>query len=206
MEWMLVLMQYGKEWRRHRRAFHRAFHSEAVAQYQPLQLQMTRRLLSRLLKSPKNIVQQLNLWVFVPVIFRTCCLIVKHPGSSFAATLMRLVFGIEISEENDKYFAMAERVRDIGEDVAFPGRYPVELIPWLRFLPSWFPGVHFKSVAENTRHEAEYIRTILHEISTKTSVSFWPLTVRCGITGSNTLHTGPGSGQRCPCYATSCLF
>lgn len=64
MEWMLVLMQYGKEWRRHRRAFHQAFHSEAVVQYQPLQLQMTRRLLSRLLKSPKNIVQQLNLCVF----------------------------------------------------------------------------------------------------------------------------------------------
>ncbi|KAM5534500.1 hypothetical protein V8D89_011832 [Ganoderma adspersum] len=151
MEWMLVLMQYGKEWRRHRRAFHQAFHSEAVAQYQPLQLQMTRRLLSRLLKSPKNIVQQLNF--------------------SFATTLMRLVFGIEISEENDKYFAMAERVRDIGEDVAFPGRYPVELIPWLRYLPSWFPGTHFKRIAGKARREAESIRTILHAISTKASDS-----------------------------------
>ncbi|PIL24825.1 cytochrome P450 [Ganoderma sinense ZZ0214-1] len=151
MEWMLVLMQYGKEWRRHRRAFHQAFHSEAVAQYQPLQLQMIRRLLARLVESPKNVVQQLNF--------------------SFASTLMQLVFGIEISEVNDKYFAMAERVRDIGEDVAFPGRYPVELFPWLRYLPAWFPGSHFKRIAEKARHEAESIRTSLHTISTEPSDS-----------------------------------
>ncbi|KAI1790237.1 cytochrome P450 [Ganoderma leucocontextum] len=151
MDWLLVLMQYGKEWRRHRRAFHQSFHSDASAQYQPLQLQMTRRLLSRLLKSPKSIVQQLNF--------------------SFAATLMRLVYGIEIHEENDNYFAMAERVRDIGEDVAFPGRYLVESISWLRYLPSWFPGVHFKRIAAKARQEAESIRTILHAISTKASDS-----------------------------------
>lgn len=104
---------------------------------------------------------------------------------------MRLVFGIEISEENDEYFAMAERVRDIGEDVAFPGRYPVELFPWLRYLPSWFPGAHFKRIAGKARREAESIRTILHAISTKASVSLQPSSC-FKVVGSNAPCLGLG--------------
>ena len=72
-------------------------------------------------------------------------------SSTFAATVMRITYGIELSETNDKYFMMVQRLAEIGEDIAVPGRYPVEAIPLLRFLPAWFPGAYFKRFAEDNR-------------------------------------------------------
>lgn len=61
---------------------------------------------------------------------------------------MRTIYGIEIKDTaNDKHFQMVKRVADIGEVITVPGRFIVEVIPWLRYIPSWFPGAGFKTFA-----------------------------------------------------------
>ena len=90
-------------------------------------------------------------------------------SSTFAATVMRITYGIELSEANDKYFMMVQRLAEIGEDIAVPGRYPVEAFPLLRFLPAWFPGAYFKRYAKRARRDILSIRDQLFD-SAKTAM------------------------------------
>ncbi len=56
-----VFIPYGKKWRDHRRAFHQTLGPDAIAQWQPIQLKSARRLLYRLLQSPKDFLAHLNM-------------------------------------------------------------------------------------------------------------------------------------------------
>ena len=59
---MFVLMNYGQEWRQHRRAFHQQMSPEVITQYEPIQLKASRKLLEHLLKSPHNVIGHLKLY------------------------------------------------------------------------------------------------------------------------------------------------
>lgn len=69
----------------------------------------------------------------------------------FAATIMRIAYGIEVAEENDEYVAMAEEGLAAFSSLLVPGKYLVELFPALRLLPRWLPGVRFKRDAAEAR-------------------------------------------------------
>ena len=64
---------------------------------------------------------------------------------------MRVTYGINLVEYDDKYFKMAESLVEAGAEVAVPGRFLVEAIPSLQYLPSWFPGGTFKKLATSMR-------------------------------------------------------
>ncbi|KAI0740350.1 cytochrome P450 98A3 [Earliella scabrosa] len=134
--WMFILMNYGAEWRQHRRAFHQQMNSEVISQYEPIQLKGTRNLLRGVLHSPKDVG--------------------AHLKFTFAAITMRISYGIELQKANDKYFAMIERLAEVGESITVPGRFLVEAIPWLRFVPSWLPGAGFKRYAAAAKQDILY--------------------------------------------------
>ena len=100
-------------------------------------------------------------------------------SSAFAATVMRITYGIELNEANDKYFIMAKRLAEIAEDIAVPGRYPVEAFPLLRFLPAWFPGAYFKRYAKRARRDILSIRDQLFDSSNTAMVSLQRLQSAC---------------------------
>ena len=56
---------------------------------------------------------------------------------------------------------MLERMADRGQTITVPGRFVVEVIPWLRFLPQWLPGAGFKRWAAEAKrdnlHTVEYL-------------------------------------------------
>lgn len=56
---------------------------------------------------------------------------------------------------------MLERIAEIGGEIAKPGRFAVEAIPMLRFLPLWFPGAGFRRFAAEAKHE---MMTILNNV------------------------------------------
>ncbi|KAI0741731.1 cytochrome P450 [Daedaleopsis nitida] len=137
LSWVSVLKQYGQEWRQHRRVFHQWFNSEVVVKLQPIQLKITRDLVRRLLDSPQDLLEQLKF--------------------SFAATTLRLAYGIVVTEPDDEYYQMIERISVIGENLTVPGRYAVDAIPFLRFLPKWFPGAGFRRYAAESQQEISSI-------------------------------------------------
>ncbi|KAG6829872.1 hypothetical protein H0H92_003217 [Tricholoma furcatifolium] len=64
---------------------------------------------------------------------------------------MSVTYGIEVQEENDPYLTTAELALKSLADVVFPGRYLVEFIPLLKYVPSWAPGFTFKRMAKEYR-------------------------------------------------------
>ncbi|KAI0739092.1 O-methylsterigmatocystin oxidoreductase [Daedaleopsis nitida] len=132
--WEFAFFGYGQPWRRHRRVFHEHFHRGEVVQYQGLQEQHTRSFLKRLLTEPEEFI--------------------SHLRYLFGATVIEVVYG-NVAEDNNRYIALAERGADIFINVMTPGRYIVEAIPVLRYLPSWFPGAKFKRDAARWKQEVD---------------------------------------------------
>ncbi|OJT03486.1 O-methylsterigmatocystin oxidoreductase [Trametes pubescens] len=130
-DWVLTMIHYGPWWRRHRRAFHQFFNPNAIAQLRPLQRSQVNHFLHRLLDTPEHFTE--------------------HIRHLFAATIMRIAYGIEVAERNDEYVAMAEEGLAAFSSLLVPGKYLVELLPAMRFLPKWFPGARFKRDAAEAR-------------------------------------------------------
>ncbi|KAI8969795.1 cytochrome P450 [Trametes punicea] len=127
MSWEFGLWGYTEEWRRHRKAFHQMFHQNVIANYRPAQFLQTRRFLRKLLEDPDKFVE--------------------HIRHLFGATILRIVYGLEVADYNDKYIDIAEKGADVYINITVPGRYLVETFPFLRHLPAWFPGATFKRQA-----------------------------------------------------------
>lgn len=60
---MFTLMDYGPDWRQHRRAFHSQMNMGVVQRYEPAQLDVTRNLLRNILSSPQNLKKHIELYV-----------------------------------------------------------------------------------------------------------------------------------------------
>ena len=65
--------------------------------------------------------------------------------------ILRIVYGLNVAYENDKYLQTAEEAIAALNLAFMPGRYLVETFPSMRFLPKWFPGAKFKQDADEWR-------------------------------------------------------
>lgn len=64
--------------------------------------------------------------------------------SAFGSTILRVVYGIEADSPEDQYILLEEEAQVINDKAFSPGRYLVEVLPFLRYIPSWVPGARFK--------------------------------------------------------------
>ncbi|KAM5539388.1 hypothetical protein V8D89_006840 [Ganoderma adspersum] len=123
-EWTLGLIPYGQRWRDYRRALWQHFHPGAIVKYRPAQESIVPIFLKKLLDEPDGFM--------------------NHIQFVFSATLLKVVYGIDIDDGDH------EIVRDIREAVEgisegfVPGKFLVDYIPWLKYVPAWFPGAGFQ--------------------------------------------------------------
>ncbi|KAF9458365.1 cytochrome P450 [Collybia nuda] len=120
----LGFLHYGPWWRRHRRAFHQHFHVGTVHKYHHIQLAEAHSLIRRLYANPENFMYHL-----------------RH---AFAAMIMDVTYGIKVSEANDPYVTTAEEALHGMSQAAVQGRFLVDVLPILKYIPSWMPGAGFK--------------------------------------------------------------
>ena len=71
--------------------------------------------------------------------------------STFASTIMKIGYGIAVQESNDPYISVAEDVLDGLARAGVPGTFLVDLVPILKYVPSWFPGASFQKKAAHWR-------------------------------------------------------
>ena len=71
----------------------------------------------------------------------------KFITSTFAATIMKIGYGISVKESDDPYISIAEEVLDGISEAGIPGTFWVDLFPILKHVPSWFPGAGFQKKA-----------------------------------------------------------
>ncbi|KAF5311388.1 hypothetical protein D9758_018949 [Tetrapyrgos nigripes] len=133
------VMPYTSWWRLHRRTFHQYFRSDAIAAYHPYIRQATSRLLRSLtcIQSTTMVTQYDDLQAIVR----------QHAASIILYT----TYGITEQEDMD---AFIELVNNAAESlVTFShGIFLVDYFPWLRYVPAWFPGAHFKRKATHWSH------------------------------------------------------
>lgn len=125
MSWVFGLMQYGDEWKQHRKLFHREF--EGTPAVRMHELNAARRLLKRLLNSSVNYARDMQL--------------------TTGDMILSATYGITPKSEEDYFIRLAESLVGAMAVVA-GGAFIVDMVPVLRLLPKWFPGGGFKYQAE----------------------------------------------------------
>ncbi|KAF8964419.1 cytochrome P450 [Flammula alnicola] len=118
---------YGADWQMHRRLLQQNFKPNASLGYRPIQTRKVNDMLYALLASPEDFL--------------------AHTKTVAAAIIMSAIYGYDISPKGDYFVTLAERgVLGLSQS-AFPGAAVVNTLPFLRVLPSWFPGAGFKRYA-----------------------------------------------------------
>ncbi|KAJ7483475.1 cytochrome P450 [Mycena latifolia] len=121
-------MKYGHCPRRaHRRLFHSVFNAEAAKMFRPKELSATHELLRRVLHDPDAFMGHL-----------------RHMAGE---VIMSAAYGIDVLPKNDPYVTLAEHAVQSLVFAVVPGRFLVDSIPILKYVPEWFPGANFKRKA-----------------------------------------------------------
>jgi cytochrome P450 len=127
-----TMIPYGTEWRAHRKLYQQCFRPKATLAYAPIQTEKTHAMLKALLETPED--------------FRAHC------RTATTGTLMSLLYGRELTPETIEYFAhMVDEATSKLMDTLIPGTNSPNLVPFLQYLPSWFPGAEFKRAALGVR-------------------------------------------------------
>ena len=64
---------------------------------------------------------------------------------------MKIVYGIIVQESDDPYISLAEEVLNGLAEAGIPGAFLVDMVPILKYVPSWFPGASFQKKAARWR-------------------------------------------------------
>ena len=80
-------------------------------------------------------------------------LITKFNLRQVSASIMRITYGINVKEEGDEYIAMLETAMEDFVDAMSPGKYLVEFLPFLKYVPTWVPGAHVQRLFVKWRED-----------------------------------------------------
>jgi hypothetical protein len=83
-----------------------------------------------------------------------CLLIFFFDGALSRAVgviILRISHGYRPKTENDSLVRVADEATDQLNILLSPGLFAVDFLPWLRFIPEWFPGGGFHKTAREWR-------------------------------------------------------
>ncbi|KAJ7607917.1 cytochrome P450 [Roridomyces roridus] len=120
--------KYGESWRAHRRLFHSVFDANAVKMFRPRELAATHELLRRLLHRPDNFMY--------------------HFRHMTGEIIMGVTYGIDVLPTDDPYVKLAQQAVEGLVHASIPGRFLVDSVPALKYVPEWFPGAGFRQKAK----------------------------------------------------------
>ncbi|KAJ7168337.1 cytochrome P450 [Mycena crocata] len=131
-DFALAFMRYGDHWRAHRKLFHEVFNSVAAQSFRPKEREVCHELLYDFLYNPDPDV-------------------LDHLRHMAAKTVMSVAYGIDVLPANDPYVALADKAVEGLVTAMVPGRFLVDSLPFLKYVPAWFPGAGFQRKANEWR-------------------------------------------------------
>ncbi|RXW19597.1 hypothetical protein EST38_g6257 [Candolleomyces aberdarensis] len=78
---------------------------------------------------------------------------------------LSMAYGIEMKAKNDPYVRMSERAMSGLVLSGTPGRWLVDVLPFLKYVPSWFPGAGWKRQAAVWREWQDDMRTKPYDVA-----------------------------------------
>ncbi|RDB18414.1 hypothetical protein Hypma_000390 [Hypsizygus marmoreus] len=124
-----AFMEYGDEWREHRRIFHQSFYPAAVKRFRPRILKNTHTFLRYVLNKPDVDI----------------CKRLHHLAG---ANILDIVYGLDVLPENDPYILASEEGMQAIRVAGVPGAFLVDAFPILAHLPGW---ISFQRLAKKWR-------------------------------------------------------
>lgn len=97
-----------------------------IPQYHPKQTKAVRRLIQSLLEQPEHFME--------------------HVHFLSGSLILDVVFSFDV-RPGDAILALAERAVDTTKAIIAAGVWLVDVVPILKYIPSWFPGAGFKRIA-----------------------------------------------------------
>ncbi|KAG5722533.1 O-methylsterigmatocystin oxidoreductase [Termitomyces sp. T112] len=124
---------YGDKWRRHRKLYQQTLNKAIIQQTQePTQTLKVHEYLSRLLVAPNDFLH--------------------HFRNMTAAMIISTVYDNTMSQSTIERFAdISEATMTKLSEALFPGAFAVDTLPFLRYIPAWFPGAGFQRYAAECR-------------------------------------------------------
>ncbi|KAL4253383.1 cytochrome P450 family protein [Abortiporus biennis] len=119
----LPLSPYNDEFQKHRKITQQPLSRKGIEVFRGIMINHTETLLKALLDKPEDF--QFHLTQYV------------------SANIVEATYGHKVEDQNDSFVKMSIRVNEILEGAGVPGTSLVDVFPFLRHLPSWFPGAWY---------------------------------------------------------------
>ncbi|KAA1476677.1 cytochrome P450 [Dentipellis sp. KUC8613] len=127
-----AMMPYCAKWRARRRLLHETLHSKVALEYRPLQRTKVFELLDNLHSDPSNFA--------------------RHISTLAGSVAMTVAYG-DLRDErlSEGFIRQAREAIDLLSRTTLPHAIIINALPFLRHLPSWFPGFSFPELARACR-------------------------------------------------------
>ncbi|KAJ7617259.1 cytochrome P450 [Roridomyces roridus] len=127
---LISSLRYGNEWRVQRRLMNQRLNVSECKTFRPQELTAVHALLRRLLHTPDEFLDHIRLMA--------------------GELIIPLTYGIRVQPVYDPYITLAEEgVHQVIQVV--PGRFLVDFLPFLKYVPEWMPGADFQRVLREAR-------------------------------------------------------
>ncbi|KAJ7628753.1 cytochrome P450 [Roridomyces roridus] len=123
----MALMAYSSNFVALRRLIHKELTGNSLQKYWTLHEDESRLLIDKVLANPDEFLDS-----------------IRHYAGS---VILRVTYGYQTASKNDRFLVLSERVMNAFSSASQPGAWAVDILPWLRHLPSWLPGTGFKRMA-----------------------------------------------------------
>ncbi|KAJ8596621.1 CyP450 monooxygenase [Rhizopogon salebrosus TDB-379] len=132
------IIPYGDTWRMHRKFFHQTLRSEAAFKYQALYMSKAISLVQNLLQEGAASNLGASLQAFT------------------ATTVLSVTYGHNIKSQDHPLVRLAQKMASIVMKEATPGKTALlQTFPFVKYLPSWIPGLDFIEQAAISRQLAK---------------------------------------------------
>ncbi|KAF9807676.1 hypothetical protein IEO21_08134 [Rhodonia placenta] len=148
---MLLLQPYGDELRQQRRLISQTLSMSTIGKYYDIQEAAARRLVLGVIDNPSPLEGQIK--------------------THIASIIMLVTYGYAVKGTEDVFVEGAIEIMEnlsLGET---PGIWLVDMIPQLKYIPSWMPGLTFLNTAKAWRKLLDATNTMLYQWSKEHSVN-----------------------------------
>ncbi|KAF9040170.1 cytochrome P450 1 [Rhodocollybia butyracea] len=141
-ESVFSLQRYSDKWRGNRKFFQQHFRKSASSHFYTAQYRKTHQFLHNLINVPEEFMH--------------------HTMS--VGLIYAVLYGLDVGSEDPLAQKAVETMHLLAQAVnqSFP---TIERFPWLRFMPSWFPGCGFQQVANKCAQGIKEVDTIPFDIA-----------------------------------------
>ncbi|KAL0064064.1 hypothetical protein AAF712_009030 [Marasmius tenuissimus] len=126
-----LMQPYGDRWKVRRKLFHHEFPVKDGKRHYSQQLKTNRVLLKNLLDNPQEYREHIH-----------------HMSGSL---ILFVTYGIDAQDRRNRHVVNADKAVVAFTTALSPGAFK-DLLPWLKYVPSWLPGAGFKRKAREWRH------------------------------------------------------